>query len=264
VSAVAPVAQLRLKGVPLGWVQAVLFDKDGTMSHSEPRLIALAEARIQACLSQVSSGHRARLRDLLEGAYGARDGRIDPAGITAVASRMHNLIATATAFAQVGLGWPEALNRSEILFDSTDAAAGSEPAAAQTTEGLAPLLIELDRAGVVLGVISNDQTRGIEQFLSAHGLERHIRGIWSADHQPAKPNPMAVHHFCAQLGVDPATCALIGDADSDLAMAVAAGLPHALGYTAGWATKPRLAGQHLLIDHWSELTVHAADPANPA
>jgi len=81
------VAQLRLKGVPLGWLQAVLFDKDGTMSRSEPKLLALAEARILACLSQVGSGHRARLRDLLESAYGVRAGRIDPAGITAVASR---------------------------------------------------------------------------------------------------------------------------------------------------------------------------------
>ena len=260
----APVAQLRLKGVPLGLVQAVLFDKDGTMSHSEPKLLALAEARILACLSQVGSGHRARLRDLLESAYGVRAGRIDPAGITAVASRMHNLIATATAFAQVGLGWPEALNRSEILFDSIDAAAGSEPASAPTTKGLAPLLLALDRAGVVLGVISNDQTHGIKHFLAAHGLEKHIRGIWSADHLPAKPNPLAVHHFCAQLGVDPGACALIGDADSDLAMAVAAGIPHALGYTAGWATKPKLAGGHLLIDHWSELTVQATDPANHA
>lgn len=255
-------AQLLLRDRPLGTVQAVLFDKDGTMSHSEPGLVALAEARILACASQVASALRPALQDLLERAYGVRAGRIDPAGITAVASRRQNLIATATAFTQVGLGWPEALNRSETTFDHLDAAVGeSGTPAAPTTEGLERLLADLDGAGIVLGVISNDQSRGIAHFLAAHSLERHIRGIWSADHTPTKPDPVAVQRFCAQLGVDPGACALIGDADSDLAMAVAAGLPHALGYTAGWATRPPLASQHRLIDHWSELTVASADPA---
>ena len=33
-------------------IKAVLFDKDGTMSHSEPMLTALAESRILHCLEQ--------------------------------------------------------------------------------------------------------------------------------------------------------------------------------------------------------------------
>ena len=39
-------AQLLLKGHPIGNFQGVLFDKDGTLSHSEPHLLALADARI--------------------------------------------------------------------------------------------------------------------------------------------------------------------------------------------------------------------------
>jgi phosphoglycolate phosphatase len=35
---------------------------------------------------------------------------IRPAGTTAVATRSHNLIATATAFTQVGFDWPDALS----------------------------------------------------------------------------------------------------------------------------------------------------------
>jgi phosphoglycolate phosphatase len=37
-----------------------------------------------------------------------------------VAARDHNLIATATALAQVGLGWPEALAISEAVFAVSD------------------------------------------------------------------------------------------------------------------------------------------------
>jgi phosphoglycolate phosphatase len=254
-------AQLLLRGVLLGTIEAVLFDKDGTLSHSEPGLTRLAEARVLACLAMVSSEQRPLLQDLLVRAYGLQGGQLDPAGITAVASRSQNLIATATAFSQAGLGWPEALSCSEAVFSSTeqhiDAGCGQPipPPAAPTTPGLAPLLAELDEAGIILGVISNDQTHGIESFLAAHGLGHHIRGIWSADHNPTKPDPVAVKRFCAQLGVNPAASVLIGDADSDLSMAVAAGIPHALGYTAGWASKPVLAAGHPLIDHWSELTV---------
>jgi len=35
------------------------------------------------------------------------------------------------------------------------------------------------------------------------------------------------------------------------------GFPIALGYNGRWATKPKLAGGHLLIDHWYGLTVQA-------
>ena len=44
---------LLLRGVPLGppgWeIKAVLFDKDGTISHSEPMLEALARERLRQC-----------------------------------------------------------------------------------------------------------------------------------------------------------------------------------------------------------------------
>ena len=113
-------ACLQLRGTNLGDVDAVLFDKDGTLSISEPQLITLAEARVFLCLDQVEPAQRLELRGLLERAYGLRAGAICPAGITAVASRDHNLIATATALVQVGWGWPEALALSEQVFAEAD------------------------------------------------------------------------------------------------------------------------------------------------
>ena len=58
-------------------------------------------------------------------------------------------------------------------------------------------------------------------------------------------------------GVAVTRCALIGDANSDLRMAVAAGIPHqrSLGYTAAWSTTPALAEPHPRIHHWSELSI---------
>jgi phosphoglycolate phosphatase len=66
-----------------------------------------------------------------------------------------------------------------------------------------------------------------------------------------------VHGLLAELEIEVSRCALIGDASSDLHMAVAAGIPArlALGYTAGWSQPPPLGEPHPLIHHWSELTV---------
>jgi phosphoglycolate phosphatase len=257
---------LQLRGTVLGDVDAVLFDKDGTLSISEPQLITLAEARVFLCLERAAAvlapERLPELRRLLELAYGLRTGAICPAGITAVASRDHNLIATATALVQVGLGWPEALALSEEVFaeaDQRDARRAADQAAptSSITAGLRAWLEQLQAAGVVCAVISNDDMAGIEHFLASHRLEGYFAGLWSAEHRPRKPDPAAVHGLCAQLGVEAGRCALIGDANSDLRMAVAAGIPHplALGYTAAWSTPPPLAEPHPLVHHWHELSL---------
>lgn len=253
--------ELHLRGTRLGDVDAVLFDKDGTLSISEPQLITLAEARVFLCLEAVPAEHRSELQTLLERAYGLRADAICPAGITAVASRDHNLIATATALVQVGLGWPEALACSEAVFQEADRRdarrAGGDGATSATTAGLKDWLQQLCRAGVRCAVISNDDMAGIEHFLSSHGLRDCFAALWSAEHRPRKPDPAAVHGVCDQLGVMPARTALIGDANSDLRMAVAAGIPHslAIGYTAAWQMPPPLAEPHPLVHHWSELSL---------
>ena len=268
-------AQLLLRGMGLGDVDAVLFDKDGTLSVSEPQLITLAQARVLLCLERVEPDLRPELEPLLRRAYGLRHHPADaadpvepaaaicPAGITAVASREHNLIATATALVQVGLGWPEALAYSEEVFAAADAAdarraaAGDARGTSATTEGLRGWLEQLKAAGVCCAVISNDDIAGIEHFLASHGLEPYFAGFWSAEHRPRKPDPGAVHGLCAELGLVAQRCALIGDANSDLRMAVAAGIPHqrALGYTAAWRTPPPLAEPHPLVHHWRELAL---------
>jgi phosphoglycolate phosphatase len=250
-------AELQLRGVSLGGVDAVLFDKDGTLSISEPELITLAAARVFLCLEQVEPALRPPLRDLLERAYGitAAGSAIHPAGITAVATRDHNLVSTATALVQVGLGWPEALAISESVFADADSSEARSTSA--TSEGLLPWLEQLQAAGVQCAVISNDDTAGIEQFLVNHRLEPFFRALWSAEHQPRKPDPGAVRQLCSLLGVAVERCALIGDANSDLRMAVAAGIPHqrALGYTAAWRLPPPLSEPHPLVHHWSELSL---------
>ena len=255
-------AHLKLKDCALGSVQGVLFDKDGTLSHSEPRLIELADARIEEAGRQFSSkGASAtmlqELDDLLARTYGRCEGGVIPDGTLAVASRHHNLLSTATVFCQMNLNWPQSLILAQEVFDRVDHhrqtlhpdgdPIGLLPDAAR-------LLRELTAAGIICAMISNDTTEGIENFLHQHHLNDCFRGLWSADHHPAKPDPRAVEGLCSQLGLKVENCALIGDADTDLLMARQAGVGLTLGYVAGWHREPTLTAHEHLIGHWSELT----------
>ena len=255
-------AHLKLKDRELGSVQGVLFDKDGTLSHSEPRLIELADARLDEAGRRfrsrgASASELRELSDLLARTYGRCSAGVIPDGTLAVASRHHNLLSTATVFCQMNLSWPQSLVLAQEVFDHVDQHKqalhpGGYPI------GLLPdaarLLRELAAAGITCAVISNDTTEGIENFLHQHQLNDCISGLWSADHHPAKPDPRAVQGLCSQLGLRVENCALIGDADTDLLMARQAGIGLTIGYVAGWHRQPTLTAHEHLISHWSELT----------
>ena len=48
-------AHFNLRGQSIGPIDGVLFDKDGTLSHSEPQLKTLADARIEEAKRQFSA-----------------------------------------------------------------------------------------------------------------------------------------------------------------------------------------------------------------
>jgi phosphoglycolate phosphatase len=266
-------AYLFLRGEPLGPagastatpIDAVLFDKDGTLCHSEPMLQSLAQARVFQCLRLVAlpegnAERPAQLEELLCKAYGLSDEGIHPAGTTAVAARDHNLISTATALAQVGLGWPDALAIAEEAFALTDALHGEGAAhPPQPTAGVLSLLQRLRGVDVRCAVISNDHEQGIRAFLARNEVTHHFAALWSAEHRPRKPDPGAVHGLCRDLGITPDRCALIGDANSDLRMARSAGVPVVLGYQAGWKKAPSLDPDFPQLQHWDELQVMAVE-----
>jgi len=251
-------AMLMLRGVPIGTFDGVLFDKDGTLSHSEPHLLKLAEARIDAALdlwSTLGQSPNPELRPLLSRAFGLEDGGLHPAGTLAVAARQDNLISTATVFCLLGCGWPQALELSERCFELVDQRHGNSSSPSPLLPNADRVLQRLHDAGIQLAVISNDTRSGIQSFLNHHGLSDRFSDCWSADDQPRKPNPAAVHQLCQRLNLTPERCALIGDAETDLSMAQTAGIDCVIGYLGGWAKQPKLpSAEHLLMD-WNELEV---------
>ncbi len=255
-------AQLFLNGQSLGPIDGVLFDKDGTLSHSEPKLLALVRQRISTAkrLWQEKSGDKPsstadrpyQLQTLLEQVYGVQGDAIHPAGTLAVAARQDNLASMATVFCLMGSGWPEALALATRCFAEDQ----SEPGPASALlPGADRVLQQCRQAKVCTAIISNDTADGINRFLEQHQLCEQISDCWSADDTPRKPDPQAVLSLCERLQLLPERCALIGDADTDLEMAKAAGIGVVLGYRGGWRQPAPLTTTPHLFDDWSAVTI---------
>ena len=87
-------ATLLLRGQPIGSIHGVLFDKDGTLSHSEPHLLELFERRLAVICDlwrdAKGAAHLSELDTTLRQAFGIRDKALHPGGTLAVAARQDN------------------------------------------------------------------------------------------------------------------------------------------------------------------------------
>lgn len=262
--------ELFLKGRSIGKFQGVLFDKDGTISHSEPYLIRLAKLRIDHSVNLFSAKSKnpdqlSTLQKLLSKIYGLTDNHVDPGGIIAVGSRETNLLSTATVFCLLGDCWPDALKLAQRVFTYADQNEKISGSSLQRTllPGVRTVLDKLNEAGIKCALISNDSSAGIENFLTQNLLLNKIETFWSAENIPTKPDPQAVIKLCNELDMTPTNCVLIGDADSDLRMARDANIGAVIGYISGWEITPKLTAHQYLIEDWDDLTVKEA-PKIPA
>ena len=140
-------------------------------------------------------------------------------------------------------------------FDIVDQRAGAETEVTALLPDVQTVLSQCKRTGLRLAVISNDTTSGIRSFLRGNGLDDLFQAIWSADDIPRKPDPAAARALCQKLELDPARCALIGDAESDLQMGSAAGLNLVLGFNGGWRLAPELPSATHCFNRWGDLAV---------
>ncbi len=256
-------SEIFLNGECIGKVNGVLFDKDGTLSNSEERLLRLAKLRVEQAISlygdkNVSNSQIYQLKELLIKTYGITSKGLSPSGTIAVASRNQNLISTATVLCLLGDSWPKAIETANNIFQSADELEKNSLLKSDyktLLPGALQVFQNLKQAGVLCGLISNDTNQGIQSFLAINNLEHLLPYTWSADNSPQKPDPLAVKSLCEMMGLNPSECALIGDADSDMNMARHAGIELAIGYISGWSNPPELTAHQYLINHWNELSV---------
>lgn len=91
--------------------------------------------------------------------------------------------------------------------------------------GMAELLDELERRGLLWGVVTNKFERFTLPLLAALGLDERAACIVSGDTcSRAKPHPDSLLAACTQIGVAPKNCVYVGDDERDVQAAHAAGM----------------------------------------
>lgn len=106
---------------------------------------------------------------------------------------------------------------------------------------LMPLMQDLRRRGMTLGVITNDAMSPAKAHLRSAGILHHIERVIGCDCGfGQKPGPGQIRAFLEITGVEPSETVMVGDSAHDLAAARAAGC-HGIGVLTGLATERQLA-----------------------
>lgn len=181
-------------------VKLVMFDLDGTMLDTAPQ-IAEAANRMLVALG----------KPMLPQAQIA----------TYIGEGVQNLIKRClTGSVQVE---PEAdlFAQAQPLYHDfyTANATQSQPFA-----GVVPALQQLKKQGYRLACVTNKPEKFTLPLLQQAGLADFFEVIISGDSLPKKkPDPLPLLHICQKLGVLPAEAVLVGDSETDIQAAHAAG-----------------------------------------
>ncbi len=232
-------------------IDAIFFDKDGTLADSGSRLRELSYKRARLLDAQFPG-----VGEPLLLAFGAREATLDPAGLMAVGSAYENEIAAAAYVAETGCGWLAARAATQAAFAEADRRFADAPD--PLFDGSREVLAALSQAGLKLGILSAATLANVRQFASAHQLEPYLQAAIGVE--PGgfdKPDPAFFEFACRQLGVDPRRTLMVGDAPGDIQMAQQAGAAGTIAITWGAAAAPTtLAAADVFI---SELDAISAE-----
>lgn len=223
--------------IPGRGIRGVLFDKDGTLlDYAQTwtpinREVALLAARGDRDVAQ---------RLLRLGGQDPSSGMVEPG--SPFAAGTHEELAALFA-GHLGSRTPERLaDRIAEAF-----AIGGARTSVLVADALATL-DALSKAGLVMGIATNDTAAGLEASLGRHGgLIERFRFVAGCDSgYGAKPEPGMVHAFAEVTGFEPGEIAVVGDAIHDLLMGRKAGAGLCIGVIGGTSPAEHLAP---LADH---------------
>lgn len=215
---------IHCRGVTFPNIQAVIFDKDGTLEDSQEYLRNLGIKRTRLIDAQIPG-----IGDPLLMSFGIDGERIDPTGLMAVGSRRENEIVAAGYIAETGRGWLDALGIARRAFDEADQFLKTAPPSPLFV-GCLEVLQGLSEAGLKLGILSAASTEVVQNFVKRHQLNPYIQLEMGVDSVAlSKPDPALFLEACRRLQIEPAATLMVGDAAGDIEMARNAGAAGCIG-----------------------------------
>lgn len=215
-------------------IQAIIFDKDGTLEDSQEYLRNLGQKRSRIIDAQIPG-----IGEPLLMAFGIQGNTLDPTGLLAVGSRGETEIAAAAYIAETGRGWLESRVIARRAFEEADQFIGTAPS--PLFVGSLEVLKYLSEAGLKLGILSAASTQRVQAFVARHQLGDYVRLQMGVDRGPSKPDPALFLQACQKLKVEPGATLMVGDSSGDIEMARSAGAAGCIGICWGTAEAAHLA-----------------------
>ncbi|MFM6189306.1 HAD family hydrolase [Planktothrix sp.] len=240
---------LQVQTVTFANIEAVIFDKDGTLEDSTDFLRNLAQKRARLIDAQIPG-----IGEPLLMAFGVQGDTLDPTGLMAVGSRRENEIAAAAYIAETGRGWLESLNIARRAFEDADHYLKSRPPSPLFIGCLETLKFLCD-TGVKVGILSAAPTSDVERFVKYHQLQPYIHFYQGVDEGPSKPNPILFLNACKALKVNPSATLMVGDAQGDIDMALASQSAGCVGICWNTSRPNPLKGADVIISQLDEIKV---------
>lgn len=234
-------------GVQFNDIDAILFDKDGTLANSHQFLHYLGEKRA-ACVDAIVPD----LKAAILAAFGIQGDSLNPAGLLAVGTREENEIAIASLIAQQGYDWIEARAIAHTSFQLADQQLPRKATLTPPFVGVVELLRSL--TPLKLGILSSDSTANLQDFVDYYALSSYFQTLIGAQMGISKPNPALFNFACQTLGVDPQRTLMIGDTLADIKMT-----PTAIGVTWGGSTIAQLTGAAAIAHHPANIQLKTFD-----
>jgi len=230
-----------------GDIQAIIFDKDGTLEDSSLLLSDLAN-NVARWLEERIPG----LKETILRSLGMHNNVLNPAGLMAVGSRLENEIALAAHVAQRGKGWLESRNLVQQAFKEVDL----KEKKTVIFPGCYEVISNLHQRGLKLAILSSASSRDIEIFLEDHQLLSQFIEIYQgADQGYLKPDPICFEMVCEKLQVSCANTLMVGDSQMDIQMASRANAAGIIAIRCGSGAIPcqSLAGADVQILNLNEI-----------
>lgn len=238
---------IKCRNITFDNIQAILFDKNGTLEDSETYLRSLAQRAARLIDAQVPG-----IGEPLLMSFGINGNLLDPAGLISVASRRETEVAAAAYIAEMGKGWFESLKIARQALDEAEKYIEKTPS--PLFVGSLELLKYLRKGGLKLGILSAATTDEVNKFVVNHQLSDYIQLEMGVDEGPSKPDPVLFLQACQALGVEPSATLMVGDAVGDMQMARNAKAAGCIGIT--WVGKSdNVRGANVVINQLDEIQI---------
>lgn len=224
-------------------MQAIVWDKDGTLADSLGFLRDLGQKRAQAIEAEIPGLEKAVLRS-----FGFTEESLNPAGLLAVGTRLENEIGIATLIAQTGHDWIASLTITRSAFRQADERLARKADLTPLFDGIVDLLKSLHAQQLKLAIVSSDSQTNVEDFVTRYELSPYFQQLVGARVGISKPAPQLLQLVCTSLGADLRHTLVIGDAIADIQLATNGGALGSIGVTWGGVTPAQL-GEATAIAH---------------